>query len=207
MWDQSCSTRLNIKNFVVGPRNVFVHFSSFLLYIAFVCLHSTNRLVILLEKHYVLCKVQGQSWDILYISQVFARSVMGKMTSRQIFLRELQFSSVTVIPPMLHINLHLNNNLIRKRSRRCLETSTLSKIWWRWAQKDFHILLYKALTDRCLLQTLFHFLSRLQTYTIKYACLTKTKSSDVRQTGSLDTEEASRRLWQQWSNRLLHKIW
>ena len=163
MWDQSCDTRLNRKNSVGGPRNVFVRFSSFLLYIAFVSLQSTNRLVILLERHYVLCKVRSQSWGIMYISQVFVRSVMSKIASRQTFLRLLQFSSVTVIPPMRHINLRLNNNLIRKTSRRCLEYSTLSKIWRRWTQKDFRIHLYKALTDRCLFYILFHLLSRLQT--------------------------------------------
>jgi len=94
MWDQSCSTRLIIKNSVGGPRNVFVRFSLFLINIAFVSRHSTNRLVILLERHYVLYKVRSQSWDIMYISQVFVRSLMGKMASRQIFLRLLQFSSV-----------------------------------------------------------------------------------------------------------------
>jgi hypothetical protein len=64
----------------------------------------------------------------MYISQAFVRSVMGKMTPRQIFL-PVQFSSVTVIPPMRHVNLRLNNNnLIRKTSRLCLKNSTLSKI-------------------------------------------------------------------------------
>jgi hypothetical protein len=147
MWDQSFSTRLNIKSTVIGPRNVFVRFSSFLLYIAFVSLHSTNRLVILLERHYVLCKVRSQSSDIMYKSHVFVRSVMGKITSRQIFLRVFQFFTVTIIQTSRHVNLLLNNNVIRKTSRRCLENSTLSKIWGRWTQKDCHIPLYKALTD------------------------------------------------------------
>lgn len=98
-------------------------------------------------------------------------------------------------------------NAIRKTSRRCLENSTLSKLWERWTQKDHHIPFYKALTDRCILHVLSHLLSRLQTYTFTYACLTKTKTSDTRQTGFFETEEAPRRLWHQWSNSVLHKIW
>jgi len=128
---------------------------------------------------------------------------MGKMATRQIYLQVLQFSS----PPTQNINRRINNNLIRETSRRCLEncTRTLSKICGRWTRKDLPIPLYKALTDSAVYT--FHLLIRLQTFTFKYACLTKTMTSYIRQAGSLDTEEAPRRLWQQWQNSLVHEIW
>jgi hypothetical protein len=163
MWDQSCSTIRKTKNSVDGPRNVFVRFSPFLQHIAFVSLHSTKRLIFLLERRCVLCELRSHSWDIMYIIEGFVIFVMARMTPKQILIRVLQFSSVTIIPPTRHINLCLINNLIRKTSRRCLEDSTLSKIWRR-TQNDLHIPLYKALTDRCLSRILFHLLNRLQSY-------------------------------------------
>jgi hypothetical protein len=73
---------------------------------------------------------------------------MDKMAPRQIFIRVLQFSSVTIIPPTHHINLRLIHNLIRKTSRRCLENSTLSKIWGRGRKRTFIFLSIKPwLTD------------------------------------------------------------
>jgi hypothetical protein len=52
---------------------------------------------------------------------VYVGFVVDKVALGQVFLPVLQFSHVSMIPPMLHTHLHINTTLIRRTSGRMLK--------------------------------------------------------------------------------------
>jgi hypothetical protein len=54
---------------------------------------------------------------------IHVRFVVDKVALGQVFLRILQFSPVSIIPPMLHTYFNINAALVRRTTRRRLRTS------------------------------------------------------------------------------------
>ena len=62
------------------------------------------------------------------------------MALGQLFLRVLRFSTVSIVPPVLHAHLHLHVALNHTDKRAKPGNLPKSKeIWERWIEKKFHL--------------------------------------------------------------------
>ena len=76
--------------------------------------------------------------------------MVRKVVMKQVFLRVLWFSSVNIIPPMLHTHLHLHAALTRRTKGRSLGTfqkaMLFAKIGQNLIEENFH-LIFKVFTN------------------------------------------------------------
>jgi len=142
----SCSRRtdfmrlmVDFRNFANVPKNsTFCPHSAFMCSLwfseqtAIISLYSINWLVCITETECVYCAVRtGSSTIIRQCSSrrktgfdprpISLRFMMGKVALRNVFLRLLQLSAVSFIPPMVHTRLHLRVILIRRANGQSLE--------------------------------------------------------------------------------------
>jgi hypothetical protein len=61
----------------------------------------------------------------------YVRSVVGKVAMGQVFLRELPFFLVSIIPPVLHTHLHLHVAITKRTKGRNLRTFQKEMIFWK----------------------------------------------------------------------------
>jgi len=61
----------------------------------------------------------------------YVRSVVGKVAMGQVFLQELPFFLVNIIPPVLHTHLHLHVAITRRTNGRNLRTFQKEMIFWK----------------------------------------------------------------------------
>ena len=77
-----------------------------------------------------------------------------KLTVGQVFLRILQFSPLSTIPPELHTHPNPNTTLTMKKKRgRCLTLTFLSNVEDQWIEKYFQAVLSKFLCTVLLSRT------------------------------------------------------
>ena len=126
-------------NSTLCPHSVFMCFVWISEKAAIISFYSVNWLVFIIETECVYCAVRAEYLNIIRLILVCKfkaasrrrlivesgfdpRSVrvifvVDKAAFGQVFLRVLSFSSVSIIPPLLHTNLHLHAVLTRTKGR------------------------------------------------------------------------------------------
>ena len=142
--DTICTASLTFSNSRFCPHTVFMCFVWIWEQTAIISLYNINWLVSITETESVYCAVRTGSWYIIHVnyhprprlllhglslqklgfdpSSLHLIFVLNSVTLGQSFFPVLLFCTVSIIPPMLHIHLHLQVFVTSRTNGRSLGT-------------------------------------------------------------------------------------